>query len=323
MTTPASTDRPLEPTPSLAFQHELAVALAAARAAAAAITPLFRRAGLTVHDKSGESGPARIENPKHALDPVSEADLLADRIIVDELTAAFPGDGVITEERAHDGAAFTHSRIWCIDPIDGTREFVTGVNEFAIQIGLMIDRKPVLGVLCAPARNEIAWGVVGPTPETSGAFAAPYNTFGEESTPRRLTVSAVANPSEAIFACSRFHKGKLLIPILQQMGASRLLERGSVGLKVLAIATGEADALIHTSAWTKWWDSLAPVAVLLAAGGAATDAWGGSLRYEGSEIRHRRGLIFTNPTLLPVLAQAIGPMLPDSGTLEEPAQKVA
>src|SRR5690606_20851584 len=93
--------------------------------------------------------------------PLTEADLAADRIIGDALRTHFPGDGLLSEEVADDPARLGRSRVWIVDPLDGTREFTVKLPEFVVSIGLAIEGEPALGVLVNPATGDVYAGVVG------------------------------------------------------------------------------------------------------------------------------------------------------------------
>ncbi len=293
------------------FEREFEVAIAAAREAGAAVLPFFRSGGMVVHDKGnptaaptvqGESTP--LKQGAKILDPVSEADLLADRIIFARLSAAFPDDAILSEERAADASIFTKRRIWCVDPIDGTREFINGLDDFAVQIGLLINRVPAFGVCYAPSLDLLFGGAIG-----HGAWSE--RNVGDERVRTVLKVSGVDDPARATFLASRFHHSSLANRLVEAAGVGSLVTRGSIGHKVLSICEGEADGCLHPSHRTKWWDTAGPLAVLNAAGGLATDLWGDPLDYSGDGIIHARGLFFSNTRLHRVVLARVEAHLPE------------
>src|SRR3954464_12560417 len=83
-------------------------------------------------------------------DPVTDADQEASRFIVESLHRRFPLDGILSEEEVDDTARLKKSRVWIVDPMDGTAEFVAGLTEFAVMIGLAVDGRPIAGVVYLP-----------------------------------------------------------------------------------------------------------------------------------------------------------------------------
>ena len=92
---------------------------------------------------------------------LTEADLAANTVICDTLHSAFPNDAILSEENTDDLVRLNTSRVWIIDPLDGTREFTLGIPEFAVSIGLTINEEVVLGVIYNPITEELITGVVG------------------------------------------------------------------------------------------------------------------------------------------------------------------
>jgi fructose-1,6-bisphosphatase/inositol monophosphatase family enzyme len=142
------------------MERELKTAVEAARKAAIAIRAVYDRQDFEVEQKADGKG------------PLTEADLAANKILIDTLSAAFPEDGILSEESKDDGSRLQRSRVWIIDPLDGTREFTLHVPEFVVSIGLVIDGAPTLGVLCNPATGELITGIVGQGVQYDGGDAA-------------------------------------------------------------------------------------------------------------------------------------------------------
>jgi myo-inositol-1(or 4)-monophosphatase len=131
---------------------------------------LARRAGTLVLEHRARG----VEvSTKAAGQIVTAADLAADAFLRDELSRAFPGDLVLSEEATSPaGRASTH-RLWIVDPIDATSDFAAGGDEFAVSIGLAVDGRAVLGVVHAPARGETFAGAVGRGATLDGAPVSP------------------------------------------------------------------------------------------------------------------------------------------------------
>lgn len=126
----------------MSFERELEVATEAARAAGVEVARL-RTDGVRYGRKGGN-------------ELVSEADLKAAEMLHDALTTAFPDTGWLSEEHTDTTERLAKERVWVVDPIDGTREYLLGVPEYAISVGLVVHGRPVLGVVYNPATDEMA-----------------------------------------------------------------------------------------------------------------------------------------------------------------------
>src|SRR5215472_54633 len=94
-------------------------------------------------------------------DPVTIADRRASEFIVDEIRRLFPSDGILSEEMADDPSRIYQSRVWMIDPMDGTREFIAGRDDFAVMIGLVVNGTPQLGVVYQPSTDKMYYAAAG------------------------------------------------------------------------------------------------------------------------------------------------------------------
>ncbi len=215
--------------------------------------------------------------------PVTAADRAASELLVRELKQLFPEDGILSEEEQDDPARLSKSRVWIIDPMDGTREFIGHLGEFAVMIGLAVDGMAGLGVVCQPTTGKIYYATTG-----SGAF------LEERGARRRLLVSAEADPSRMTVALSRSHHSTQVDLICDRLGIKETIRSGSIGLKVGLICEGRAHLYLHTGAWTCQWDTCAAEAILCEADGRMTDVYGSPLRYNDSELRNLRGVIASN-----------------------------
>lgn len=219
----------------------------------------FYRAGAAVRIKDDRS-------------PLTEADRAADSLIVAGLRAAAPHIPVISEERAGVqadralGAAPEDGRFWLVDPLDGTREFIAQTGEFTVNIALIEDGRPVLGVLHAPARGE--------TYLADGPGRALH--FAGDDAPQTIRARAVPDAGPAVIA-SRSH---LDTETDAYIGALRPAQTTSAGsaLKFGLLARGAAD-LYPRLGRTMEWDTAAGQAVLTAAGGHVRELGGAALRY--------------------------------------------
>lgn len=216
-------------------------------------------------------------------DPVTAADHAANEVLLSGLAAAFPADGFLSEETADDLSRLERRRVWMIDPLDGTREFIDGILEFSIMVGLAIAGRPALGVVYQPVADVLYRGAPG--------IAAQVVCGGEVA---RLAVSAVSDPAAMRLVVSRSHRHSLVDDVRRRLGIQRERPSGSVGLKIGLLATGECDLYIHPAPGLKEWDTCAPEAILQAAGGIVTDGWGRPLQYNKPNVRQRQGLLASN-----------------------------
>ena len=220
---------------------------------------------------------------KGANDPVTAADMAANDVLVNGLRSAFPADGILSEESADDRQRLERHRVWIVDPLDGTREFVDGIEEFAIMVGLAVDGRPALGVVYQPVADRLFRAIPGQLAELVQADRV-----------QPLMVSTVSEPAEMRLVASRSHRNPLVESVRSRLGIRQDRPSGSVGLKVGLLATADCDLYIHPAPGLKEWDTCAPEAVLTAAGGVLTDAWGRPLRYNKADVRQRQGLLASN-----------------------------
>jgi 3'(2'), 5'-bisphosphate nucleotidase len=198
---------------------------------------------------------------------VTEADRAAEAIILAGLRSALPGCTVVAEEEIAGGTVVAATReFWLVDPLDGTREFTGGGDDFAVNIGLVRDGRPVLGVVGVPATREIFSGVVG---------VGAWRLKDGQVTP----IAARLPPAEGLTVVASRHHGDQvrLDAFLAGRTVVRVVNFGS-SLKFCRLAAGEAD-LYPRFGRTMEWDTCAPHAVLEAAGGSVETLDGLPLRY--------------------------------------------
>ena len=204
--------------------------------------------------------------------PVTEADLAADRIIGEGLARLFPDIPALSEERAHLAKPPYGGSFFLIDPLDGTREFVAGRNEFTINLALVTNGTPLLGIIGAPALGLVWRGLVDRGAErlgTDGSRAEPVHT---------RTLAKRGDPW--IAAVSRSHGDIRTEAFIDgRPGAVRQVLGSAV--KFGRVAEGKAD-IYPRLAPTSEWDVAAGHALVTAAGGKVTDA-------KGNEVQFGRG----------------------------------
>ncbi len=205
---------------------------------------------------------------KHDRSPLTEADLASQRIIAAGLRAITPEIVMLGEESPPQ--QFEHRRewrrLWLVDPLDGTREFVKRNGEFTVNIALVEDRQPVLGVLYAPARAVLYAAARG-----CGAFRRNADASREAIHTRS------AAPATLRILGSRSHGDAVLDRMLDRLGAHERISLGSA-LKFGLLAEGSGDLYVRRGP-TSEWDTAAGHAVVLEAGGCVVDLTGAPLRY--------------------------------------------
>lgn len=216
-------------------------------------------------------------------EPVTEADRSANQHILTRIRAKYPDDGVLSEESKDDLARLERRRVWIIDPLDGTKEFIARNGEFSIMIGMAIEGRASLGVVMQPESGLIYAGALGLGARLHEA---------EEQVP--LAVSDTDKTNHMILVSSRSHRQQITDKIRTTLRITSERVSGSVGLKVGLIARRLADLYIHPSPGCKEWDLCAPHALLEAAGGKMTDCWGNPLVYNKRDVRAHNGLVASN-----------------------------
>jgi len=232
----------------------LDLAAGLARRAGQAIMAV-RRAGFAVDRKADRS-------------PVTEADRIAEALVVEGLRAATPDIPVIAEEETEAGLAPAPAdRFWLVDPLDGTREFAAGRDSFTVNIGLVAGDRAVLGVVGLPATGEI--------------FAGSHDVgaWKEDAAGVRRTIAARPIPPEGavVMASHHYSDDPRLDAFLEGRRVQRVVKIGSA-VKFCRVAEGVAD-LYPRFGRTMEWDTAAPQAVVEAAGGIVRGWDGAPLRY--------------------------------------------
>lgn len=183
-------------------------------------------------------------------------DRIANAFILEALREHRPIDAVLSEEAQDSDARHNSSRVWIVDPLDGTREFGEMRADWAVHIALAIGGQPVVGAVALPGLSMTLCSNAPPP-------------LAKENSPLRMLVSRTRPAPEAL-------------AIAQALGAE-LLPMGSAGAKTMAVVRGEADIYLHSGGQYEW-DSCAPVAVALAAGLHASRLDGSPLLYNCKDV---------------------------------------
>jgi 3'(2'), 5'-bisphosphate nucleotidase len=220
--------------------------------------------------------------------PLTLADLESQRVIIEGLKRITPEIPILSEESAAAPWAErqTWRELWVVDPLDGTREFVKRNGEFTINIALVVQHEPVLGVVCAPAQNVTYWGSKG-----NGAF-----TRGHDAQTRAIQTVPPQDPLRVLG--SRSHESPQTAAYLARLGPHVVRGVGS-SLKFCLLAEGKAEVYVRFGA-TSEWDTAAGQALLEAAGGHVTRLDGHRLRYNCRESLINGDFVaFSDPKVLP------------------------
>ncbi len=252
------------------FSREAEVARAVAREAANLVAS-FKGRPLDVRHKPGG-------------EPVSKADLESSALVVSRLREAFPDDAILSEELPDDGSRLRCQRVWMIDPIDGTRDFLRGEAGYVVMVGFCYQGRPVVGAVAQPETGRIWVGVTG-----EGAWKEAPGVAQES-----IHVSSVAQPQAIRLVSSKSHRSDYYQRLRASLGITDELAVGSVGLKLALVAEGSRDLYVYPGSQTKLWDSCAPEAILTAAGGMVTDSDGLPLTYVNPRLHNPRGIVASN-----------------------------
>ena len=201
-------------------------------------------------------------------------DAAANRLLVDRLRQARPADALLSEEEKDDRARLSASRVWIIDPLDGTREYGERRTDWAVHVALAIDGAPAVGAVAIPALGAVY------------CTAQPVPLPAPAATPRMM-VSRSRPPAEAVAVAAAI--GAELVPM------------GSAGAKAMAVVRGDAEIYLHSGGQYEW-DSCAPVAVALAHGLHASRLDGRPLVYNRADLYLPDLLICRREWAEPVLA---------------------
>jgi len=208
--------------------------------------------------------------------PVTQADEASEAIILDGLARLAPGIPVISEESFARAPKIVAGSCFIVDPLDGTKEFLAGRDEYAVCIGVVTHGSAIAGVIAAPERGLLWRGVVGRKAERMR-----FN-FATGASSERTTIHTRRAPSKLLAAVSRTHLDANSEAFLSRLKIEERHRSGSA-VKFCQLAQGEADVYPRLAVTCEW-DIAAGCAILAAAGGKVTDPTGGELRFaQGAE----------------------------------------
>ncbi len=244
----------------------LMAALTAAAGRAAATTLAIARTDFDVRAKADRS-------------PVTDADERSQSILLDAVARIMPGTTVVSEEMPALPTS-VGDLIVLIDPLDGTKEYVSGSSEYTVNLAIVAARTPIAGIVAVPAEGQIYRGIVG-----DGAERLAMTPDGVVAAQAQRIAVRKASRGGLVAAVSRSHLDTATVSLLDRLGVATRMPCGSA-LKFCRVAEGAAD-IYPRLATTCEWDVAAGHAVVAAAGGSVTLPDGGPLHYGASEAQFR------------------------------------
>jgi 3'(2'), 5'-bisphosphate nucleotidase len=258
----------------MAYETELQVALAAARAAGDLLALEYQRF-------------QRI--PDAPADVTTEADRQSQETILKQLRSQFPKDAYCAEEDTPSlrEARRSGPRLWIVDPIDGTRGFARKNGEFSVMIGLVEDGRAQIGVVLEPARRRLTYAVRG-----GGCWCQDDHARAE-----KCWVSSTATLTDATLTQSHSKSPHVPSEPVRELAPRHVVESYSAGLKLALVARGEADVYVNTYPAFSDWDICAGQILVEEAGGIVTGLSGQELVYSGRAGQQQSGLLAANPLI--------------------------
>jgi len=211
--------------------------------------------------------------------PITQADIESNKILKEVLGKT--GITILSEEDTDDKKRLSDDKIWIIDPLDGTTDFVNRTGEFTIMVGLVEKQKSILGLIYWPIKKKMYLAESG-----KGAFC-----HDEEWEKIETTIMSEMQNCHALV--SRHHLSEKEKRLLDEMEISVVTSIGS-SLKVTEIASGNAEIYLTTTNKMKQWDTCASNCIICEAGGKMTDMSGNDLVYNTESVNHENGILVTN-----------------------------
>ena len=217
---------------------------------------------------------------KNDNEPVTEADIKSNEII-QKIISVF--DYPILSEESRDAASrFDSKKIWIIDPLDGTTDYIKKTGEFTIMISLVEGNRPILGVIYWPIKDTLYLAQ-----KDQGAFQSSNGNWS------KLSVSNVSELTKCRVVGSRYHISVQEQNLLKHLNVSQFTSKGS-SLKVVDVSSGNADLYFTMTNKIKQWDTCASYCLITEAGGKMTDMFGNDLEYKAEKLNHENGLLVSN-----------------------------
>lgn len=229
-------------------------------------------------------------------DFVTTIDTTLDAELFSAFSTLFAEDGVITEENSRSRQQFhtQHSRLWCIDPVDGTEDFIYGKRNYAVMVGLLEHYQPRAGWIYAPKRDQMYFG---------GKDWGLFQSSGDGASvplpvaPLRRNLSSIRM---MIGHRDQKRYGDAIVAYLPNIEFQLM---GSFGLKVLEVILGHADAYVYFNRRVKVWDTVAPLALARTAGLTCCSLEGEPIRFtpealDPVSLAHKQAILIGHPNLI-------------------------
>ena len=224
-----------------------------------------------------------VDYKKDEFDPVTIADREADSLIREQLHKEFPEDLILSEENEFVPADYS-GRVWMVDPLDGTKDFLKGRTSFGINVGLLENGVPIFGYVAIPARNQFFYAE-----KDKGSFEKIGNSF------KKLQVNTITNIEESrLVTRNPSSEIRPLEEKINKMPFKEQIPEGGMGVKFSLVASGQAEAHVNTNFKASKWDTLAPGIILTEAGGVITDLDGNQLDYTKPASAWERSFVIAN-----------------------------
>jgi 3'(2'), 5'-bisphosphate nucleotidase len=227
--------------------------------------------------------------------PVTTSDVEANTRIVNILAERFPDDAILAEESPDPTDRLSRPRVWLVDPLDGTRDFIAGTGEFTVHIALAVHGVPVVAVVYQPVSRRLFHATAGGGAFESTAVSEIRLRVSERTTAPRIGVSRHARKGAVL---GELCKSGVLGASFHAMGAAT---------KLMAVASGALEGSVALGPVESEWDTCAPELIITEAGGRVTDLDGEPLRYNQRDVRRRRGVLATNGVSHRALLKAFAP----------------
>ena len=215
--------------------------------------------------------------------PITEADIKSNGIIQE--TLSITNIPILSEENVDDLVRLKHEKIWIVDPLDGTSDFVEKTGEFTIMISLVQSSKPILGVIYWPTEDKLYVAQ-----KNKGA----YELFSGHW--KKLNVNNISNLEKCHAVISRHHLSESDKKFIKKLNLLEFNQKGS-SLKVLDICSGKAEVYLTTTNKIKQWDTCASHCLISESGGKITSMYGEDLEFNTELINHKNGLLVTNGSI--------------------------
>ncbi|MFB6182266.1 MAG: 3'(2'),5'-bisphosphate nucleotidase CysQ [Candidatus Magasanikbacteria bacterium] len=214
--------------------------------------------------------------------PVTKADIAAQKALEDELDEF--GYGMLSEERVDDRSRLEKGKVWIIDPLDGTKDFLQQTGDFTIMVALSVEGEVKLGAVYAPAEDKLYFAQ-----KDEGAYLQK-----SDQDPTHINVSVENEAQNMKMLVSRNHLMEPEQRTAEKLGIGEMVPCGSAGLKISKIAEGQAHMYINSSDKTDEWDIAAGDIILSEAGGDLTDTQGEDFVYNKEDTKNKNGYLASN-----------------------------